>query len=127
MSGCAGAIFDIKKFAIHDGPGIRTTVFLKGCPLSCPWCHNPESQEFKPQLVYRDARCLGCGECLEACPESALSQKDGSIVRNENLCVLCGSCAGACPSEALEIIGREMTAGEVIEEVKANIFSIHGL
>ena len=83
----SGIIFDIKKFSIHDGPGIRTTVFLKGCPLSCWWCHNPESQRISREKLYAVSRCIGCGECLAVCPENAISQREIGLSRiRRNVC-----------------------------------------
>jgi len=110
----SGRIFDIKRFAIHDGPGIRTTVFFKGCPLSCPWCHNPEGRSSEPELFLRSGRCNGCGACLPSCQTGALSLIDGTISVDRSRCTACGDCAAACPSEALEIVGRVVTVGELI-------------
>ena len=112
-----GIIFDLKRFSIHDGPGIRTTVFLKGCPLSCAWCHNPESQQSSPELIIRPERCIGCGACLDVCPEGAISTSNNLYFTDRQLCKVCGACVEICFAEAREIIGREMTADEVIEEV----------
>ena len=86
-----GTIFDIKKFALHDGPGIRTTVFLKGCPLRCLWCHNPEAQDPTPVLAQFPRNCIGCLACVEACPEQALSQGEGQIVIDRERCRNCGA------------------------------------
>ena len=114
----SGILFDIKHFAIHDGPGTRTTVFFKGCPLSCWWCHNPESQAAAPQLVFHPQRCLeGCSDCLGACPAEALSGRGPQIAVDRGRCRLCGECSQACPTEALAIIGRSWTADEVMEEI----------
>ncbi len=112
-----GIVFDIKRFALNDGPGLRTTVFLKGCPLACSWCHNPESREFKPVLLFRPDRCIGCLCCLEACPEGAISAGKGRPVTDITLCSTRGKCVEACPSEAREIVGREYTVSEIMEEV----------
>jgi pyruvate formate lyase activating enzyme len=112
-----GLIFDIKRFSIHDGPGIRSTVFLKGCPLSCQWCHNPESQSFKPELIFRPERCLACGECVDACPHEAARLLDGRTQQNWDLCQLDGSCILVCFPAAREIVGREVTAEKVVEEL----------
>ncbi len=119
-----GVIFDIKRYAIHDGPGIRTAVFFKGCPLRCWWCHNPEGLALQPELVFRESRCLsGCIACIETCPQGALSRAGGLIEINTEECDLCGECARVCPAEALEVIGREMSVGEVLREVeKERIF-----
>jgi pyruvate formate lyase activating enzyme len=112
-----GVIFDIKKFAVHDGPGIRTTVFLKGCPLRCKWCHNPESQAFGPQLAQFPRNCIGCGKCIEVCPQHAITPGPEGNVINRALCRNCGTCAGVCYAEALVLHGREVTVGEVLAEV----------
>jgi pyruvate formate lyase activating enzyme len=113
-----GIIFDIKKYAIHDGPGIRTTVFFKGCPLHCWWCHNPEGQSPKPELVYRKSRCIGCGECVKNCPDQAISLKAQHVTLNRKNCILCSNCSQACPSDALSIAGKQTTVEEVIEEIE---------
>ena len=88
-----GTIFDIKRFAVHDGPGIRTTAFFKGCPLSCPWCHNPEGQRSAPEIFFRPSRCIGCGTCIHTCPQRALSLADGAITLDRERCDACGECA----------------------------------
>ena len=113
-----GVIFDIKKFAVHDGPGIRTTVFLKGCPLRCKWCHNPESQAFGPQLAQFPRNCIGCGKCLEVCPNGALSPTPEGNVIDRARCRSCGACTRVCYAEALVLHGREATVAEVLAEVE---------
>ncbi len=113
-----GRIFNIERYAIHDGPGIRTTVFFKGCPLRCWWCHNPEGQNPGPELVYRENRCVGCGECLESCAKKALSLVSRRIILNRKECSVCGACAQICPSEALTIAGKEMKVEEMIKEIE---------
>ena len=96
-----GIVFDIKKYAIHDGPGIRTTVFFKGCPLKCRWCHNPEGVAISPEVIYRKDRCIGCGECINACPEDAITKReDGIVLIKEDLCIGCKACIEACPFKA---------------------------
>ncbi|MBM3472497.1 MAG: glycyl-radical enzyme activating protein [Armatimonadetes bacterium] len=113
-----GVIFDIKKFAVHDGPGIRTTVFLKGCPLRCKWCHNPESQAFNPQLAQFPRNCIGCGKCIEVCPQEGIAPGPEGNVIDRALCRNCGTCASVCYAEALVLHGREVTVAEVIAEVE---------
>ncbi len=114
-----GRVFDIKRFALHDGPGIRTTVFFKGCPLSCQWCHNPEGIGFDRELMLRSGRCAKCYDCLDACPPGALSKGSaGEIVVDRSKCDLCGRCAEACLSEALEIVGRDVSVPELLAEVE---------
>ena len=102
----AGLVLDVKRFAIHDGPGIRTTVFLSGCPLACWWCHNPESQPPEPAILTEKARCLGCGRCEEVCPGD-----EGEP------CRVCGLCADECPAGARRRSGRRRTAEEVLDPV----------
>jgi pyruvate formate lyase activating enzyme len=116
-----GIVFDIKKFSIHDGPGIRTTVFFKGCPLSCWWCHNPEGQFPAPELVFREDRCIRCGACLEVCDQGAISW-DGDVVSTDReKCVLSGACVEVCYAEAREIVGREMTVAQVMAEIERDV------
>jgi len=101
-----GLIFDIRRFSIHDGPGIRTTVFVKGCPLNCLWCHNPESQKPAFERVVRSERCDDCGACIDACPNKAISRLNYELITDDTLCKFCGKCVEACFSEAREIIGK---------------------
>ena len=110
-------VFDIKKFAIHDGPGIRTTVFLKGCPLKCVWCHNPESQKMETEISFMPDKCIGCGWCFEACPQHCHRMENNQHIFDRTSCISCGKCAEKCYAQAIEIIGREMTVKEVIDEV----------
>ena len=112
-----GQIFDIKKYAVHDGPGIRTTVFFKGCPLSCWWCHNPESISRATQRLYRRERCISCRACEQACPEAAIQASAEGLQWNPHDCIYCGTCAGICPAEAVELIGKTMTLDEVVAEI----------
>lgn len=114
-----GCVFNIERFAIRDGPGIRTTVFFKGCPLRCLWCSNPESMQPYPQLFYFDHLCTRCYRCVEACPTKATRiASDGAIEIDRSLCKNCGECVRACPNKAREISGKIMTVDEVLEEVR---------
>ena len=114
-----GMLFDIKHYAIHDGPGIRTTLFFKGCPLNCFWCHNPEGISPERELMLKPNRCLKeCDLCLSRCPEHALSKPQGSIEVDGGLCRRHGTCADACPTGALEMVGRTMSVDEVMREVR---------
>lgn len=114
-----GIIFDIKRYAIHDGPGIRTTIFLKGCSLRCQWCHNPEGIESKPEIMLRPSKCATeCRECVSICPQDAISKVGNSIQIDKAKCDLCGKCEDVCVYEALEIIGREVTVQDVMEEIE---------
>lgn len=112
-----GIVFNIQKFSVNDGPGIRTTVFLKGCPLSCIWCHNPESKKAFPELMYSADKCVMCGKCANVCPKNVhLFKNNVHIVKREN-CIACGKCEEECLYEALEIAGKEKSVEEVIDEV----------
>ena len=128
----AGTVYDIQGFSVHDGPGIRTTVFLKGCPLRCPWCHSPESQHFKSQLSWRTSKCVGveeCGLCIAACPTAAIraaaepleghgADKPVPVVQVDwQTCDDCGACADVCPSGALSMWGKRYTVQEVMDRV----------
>ena len=112
-----GLIFDIKHFAVHDGPGIRTTVFVKGCPLRCMWCHNPESLTSTPQILYTPSRCIGCGYCMKVCDKGAHITVNGKHEVDWTKCEACGKCVEECYAGALELAGREATVEEVMEEV----------
>lgn len=111
-----GVVFNLQRYSTEDGPGIRTTVFLKGCPMRCPWCHNPEGLSPKPELMWYDVRCIGARECLEACPTDALTLTPEGMVIDRERCDACGDCEEACPAAALEVIGRTRTVEDVAAE-----------
>jgi pyruvate formate lyase activating enzyme len=115
-----GIVFDIMRFALHEGPGIRTAVFLKGCPLRCWWCHNPESQEFSPGFMYFAGRCLRCDDCVAACASGALRFEDG-IPRQSPECARCGACAEACVAGARQVVGRRRTVSEVLAQCERDV------
>lgn len=112
-----GVVTNIQRFSIHDGPGIRTTVFLKGCNLRCYWCHNPETLSPQPELQLFPERCIGCGECLKRCPQGAHVVVDGRRAFLRERCVGCGTCAETCYAQALVLVGERKTVDEVVEEV----------
>lgn len=115
-------VFDIQKFSVHDGPGIRTTVFLKGCPLRCVWCHNPESHSAIPELFFHSEKCNSCGICVQGCPRHAhYFTPDGEHQFDRTLCTVCGKCADLCPASALERCGKNMTVSEVLKEVDKDL------
>lgn len=107
-------IFEIKRFAVHDGDGIRTTVFFKGCPLKCVWCHNPEGIAFRSQLAYYAHHCISCGECVSVCPRGAHSVSDAGHSFARERCISCGLCESACAGGALKLYGKEMTVEELL-------------
>ena len=113
-----GLVFDVKHFAVHDGPGIRTTIFLKGCPLRCAWCHSPESQSPEPEVVFNPDPCIGCGHCVEACPNGAQTMENPKILRER--CNASGRCVEVCFAGALTMYGEKRTVGELLEEVERN-------
>ncbi len=117
----SGVIFDIRRFSVHDGPGLRTTVFFKGCPLRCYWCHNPESQHRRRELLYWPERCIQCQSCIAACPNGALDWVGDRPITDESKCALSGACVEACYSEARQIAGRTMTVAEVMSELERDV------
>ena len=110
-----GLLFDVQRFSTHDGPGIRTTVFFKGCPLSCPWCHNPESLAVAPQLAFQESRCIGCGACREVCQADPLTAGDRL---GSGHCRACQQCIAVCPTTAREIVGAWWTVDELVDAVE---------
>jgi pyruvate formate lyase activating enzyme len=118
MENGRGYIFDIRRFSIHDGPGIRTTVFFKGCPLRCVWCHNPESQSASPELILQPRRCTLCGACLEICPHDAIYQVGQQMLTDRAKCQLCQACVQVCFAEARQFIGQEMSVEQIMAEVE---------
>jgi pyruvate formate lyase activating enzyme len=115
--GNEGIVFDIQRFSVHDGPGIRTLVFLKGCPLKCPWCSNPESQRFELDLFFNPEKCIGCRKCIEVCSQRAIIAQNGQLSFNRERCQNCGKCAQFCYAEARVIRGSRMNVDKVAEEV----------
>jgi pyruvate formate lyase activating enzyme len=118
LAGTAGLVFDIKRYAISDGPGIRIVVFLKGCNLNCAWCHNPEGIAAGQERMYAPSRCIGCGTCVSACPNAALTLTSEGIVTDNELCDLNGVCAAVCPTKAIELSGTAMTVEEILAEIE---------
>ena len=112
-----GTVFNIQRFSIHDGPGIRTTVFLKGCSMACFWCHNPEGRHFFPELLYDAQRCIVCGECARVCSRQAHEITDGEHLFHRERCETAGECVQVCYSEALELTGSSMTVSQIMNEV----------
>lgn len=117
----SGVVLNVMSFSTRDGPGIRTTVFFKGCPLQCQWCHNPESQKPRPELMLRPNLCVGCGACMEVCPEGAVSLEDGVPVTHYEQCTGCGVCAAACCTGAREMVGEQMTVEDVMQRIRRDL------
>lgn len=117
LSNVEGSVFNIVRFSIRDGPGIRTTVFFKGCPLYCKWCHNPEGLSSRPQIMFLQDMCIGCELCISSCPTGAAESYFGGSNDNFNKCLGCGACVQVCPTLARELSGQKMLASEVLDEV----------
>lgn len=117
MNGC---VFNIQRFSTDDGGGIRTCVFLKGCPLRCVWCHNAEGLSFAPELAFYQDECLGCGLCVKACPNRSVTLQNERAEIDRSACIACGACADACPSGALVTVGKTMIVDEVMKTVKCD-------
>lgn len=117
MTDASTLVFDIEKFAVHDGPGLRTVVFMKGCPLHCLWCHNPESQAFTQEVFFSPEKCIGCGWCVSVCPKQCHLMENGVHVFDRTNCMKCGKCTEKCYAGALECVGKMMTVSDVMEEV----------
>jgi pyruvate formate lyase activating enzyme len=111
-------VFDIKRYAINDGPGIRIVVFLKGCNLNCAWCHNPESISDETERMYSFSKCIRCGTCVAACPEKAIALTPEGIITDAALCKITGKCAEVCPTKAIEISGRGISVAEIVQEIE---------
>ena len=110
-------IFDIKRYSINDGPGIRITIFFKGCPLNCIWCHNPEGISLKQQKMYSSNKCIGCSYCVRECTRQAVSLTKDGIITDKNLCTLCEKCAAVCPSRATEMAGKRYVPKDLLKEI----------
>ena len=113
-----GFVYDLQRFAIHDGPGIRTLVYMKGCPLKCLWCSSPQTQKSKPEILHNEINCKKCGRCVDICPVHVItfSDEDGIII-NRELCTDCGECVETCPNQGLKLIGSQMTFEELFQDV----------
>ncbi|MDO4581620.1 MAG: glycyl-radical enzyme activating protein [Bacillota bacterium] len=117
MTEITALISNIQKYSIHDGPGIRTTVFFKGCPLLCAWCHNPETQVFNAEIKWQGDKCIGCLSCVAACPKQAISAAADGVAIDPELCGVCGACANICPSLAMELLGKSYTPKQLYAEI----------
>jgi len=116
-----GLIFNIQRYSIHDGPGIRTLVFMKGCPLRCLWCDNPEGQLMRPEVLFSEVRCIKCWKCVDICPVNAIVKRENTIEINRKICINCGKCAEVCYAEAIRLAGKWVTVEEVLKEIIKDI------
>jgi pyruvate formate lyase activating enzyme len=115
--GYRGWIFNIQKYSVHDGPGIRTTVFFKGCPLACAWCHNPEGISPQPEIIVQESRCLVCGECRKACPLVSPNASTAGLPARNDACTFCGACIDACPTEARQMVGQQTAVVDILDVI----------
>lgn len=113
-----GIIFDIKRYSLHDGPGLRTTVFMKGCPLSCDWCHNPEGRSRVPEFIFYENKCIAAYDCIDVCPQDAITKSNGAVYTDQSKCLVDAMCIDVCFSGAREVLGREVTVQQIVEEVE---------
>jgi len=114
-------VFDIQKYCVHDGPGVRTTIFFKGCSMSCQWCSNPESQNPFPEILFNSSRCIHCGNCIECCEAGVFTKSGNDVIIKRQSCINCGACTHKCYSRARTLIGREYSVEELIREVERDI------
>ena len=119
MNESRGLVFDVQRFSIDDGPGIRTLIFMKGCPLNCLWCCNPESQSPKQEIMVTSSKCIGCGRCVKVCPTGAAAEKD--LLTARKMCIVCGKCVDACPSTSRQMVGHFMSVDKLMEEIEKDI------